>query len=330
VRAADLLDGLVHQRDFLRLILGQQIVDGDHLVEGFVVLWRGVPQRVQRDLERHHLLQPIDHDRHAVLALPPDDLLDLVAQLAGRRLRGLRLIPRVRHVVFHRVQEDVPDGQRHGREAEHDAEDRDGARRFHHEPGERAAVTTPQSRHPALLLAQRQHALEGHQDGGQEEVRRAPAEQHARAADHAEVFEAAEVGHHQRAVGDHGCACGGQRGEPGLLHRHGDARFGLLAAPLFEVTRHEDDAEVDAVADDDADQEARGRVQVADGEVGEAERPEHADGHGERHGQQRAEPQIEEENDAEDHGDAELSHVREVVLDLVVLLGAGDEIPPRG
>ena len=66
-------------------------------------------------------------------------------------------------------------------------------------------------------------------------------------------------------------------GLPGRSHgraqRLGD---GGAPTPLFEVARLVEDADVDAVAGDDADEKARRHVEVADDELGQAERPDQA------------------------------------------------------
>ena len=108
--------------------------------------------------------------------------------------------------------------------------------------------------------------------------------------------------------------------------RDPDALDDVRRAAGLEVARHVDDAEVDPVADDDAEEKPGGRVQAADRVVREAEGPGHADADRQGHHDQRADPQEVEKNDAEDHRHADQADVAQVVLDVPVLFGAGDEI----
>ena len=141
------------------------------------------------------------------------------------------------------------------------------------------------------------------------------------------MLEAAETRDDERAVRHHRGAGRGERGDPRLAVRDPDALDDVRRAARLEVARHVDDAEVDPVADDDAEEEPGGRVQAADRVVRETEGPGHADADREGHHDQGADPQEVEKDDAEDHRHADQADVAQVVLDVPVLLRAGDEIP---
>ena len=114
--------------------------------------------------------------------------------------------------------------------------------------------------------------------GGARRKRR-PTEEHAQAADDAELPEPAEVGEYERAVGSRGS----ERGDDGsgaASPERINERFldGSSAASLFRITCQEDDAEVDAVADDHRPEKRRVGIEAGDAERRERDQGEGANG----------------------------------------------------
>ena len=63
----------------------------------------GVAPSLELGLDRQHLVEPVDHDGHAVLTQPPDDLVDPIGELAGVGPIALALVAQLGHVVLHRI-----------------------------------------------------------------------------------------------------------------------------------------------------------------------------------------------------------------------------------
>ena len=80
------------------------------------------------------------------------------------------------------------------------------------------------------------------------------------------------------------------------------------AAALLEIARLVQDADVDPVAGDDADEEPGGDVEVTD-EICIAEGPDEADADGDPHDEERPQAHEVEEDDGEDEPEAR-SHRR--------------------
>ena len=143
-----------------------------------------------------------------------------------------------------------------------------------------------------------------------------PAEEHPARGDEAEVAERAEVGDEEREVR----RGRGERRDDRRLPRRADRRAkrlggGHAAPPLLEVPRLVEDADVDPVARDDADEKARGHVEVPDDELREAERPHEAHADGDPHHEERAQAHEVEEHRRQDERDAGRAHAEQVVPD---------------
>ena len=192
-----------------------------------------------------------------------------------------RLVAQLREVVLEGVRK--PPYEQDG------AEQHQGSARAHHGPrlllykaGETAHRPAPGDL-PGPGLPSEGGAVPEHQQRRQDREGRKPAQQHAQAADEPEMVEAPEIGDHEGTVGQSG---GRRRGDrrrervpKGDLHA---VPCVLSPQPLFLVSGHQDQAVVDAVPNDDGAQEGGLHVQVADAEVGQAERPEDADHHDKR------------------------------------------------
>ena len=234
------------------------------------------------------------------------------------------LIAQLREVVFERTSNHA--GQGHARDQRRGPGDGDHqgapAQQRARESGERSGgrrAADGASRRPAIAQED-QH--------GAEAVGGRPAEDHADTAHLPELPESPEAREGEAAVGDTGgqgrrqrrSGGGGQGDGHGLVDRASGRRVQLLA-----VASQQDDAEVDAVAEDDRAEERRVGVEVADGHRGDAK--------GERHAEQRGEEDIGQGEDApvvddDDQQDQHRAHQRDeldVRLERVVLLDrAGD------
>jgi hypothetical protein len=254
-------------------------------IEGRQLGRNGCLSRQQRHPQRLHVFELVDHDRHARGADVPGHL---VAQRAQANLLGPRRQVRAHRVqvVFHGVQGQPTNGQRQAGDRREPAERghlrREAGRERHERRAEVGAVASPalpegRGGGQAFGLDHRPEALDEHQQRRGDQEGRAPTQQHAGAADEAEVAEPAKVGHRQRAIG----RARGERCRQGRLpHLHDRLGERLLGrapgASQLEVARHEQQAEVDAVAGDDGEQEPGGDVEPPDGERGEPERPRHS------------------------------------------------------
>ena len=101
----------------------------------------------------------------------------------------------------------------------------------------------------------------------------------------------------------------------------------LPGAAFLQEAAQPDDAEVDAVARDDAEQERRRDVEVADRQLGEPERQRAADRDGDAERDQRARRAEEQQQHAQHQDDADAADVDDVAHHQVVFGHARDQIP---
>ena len=266
--------------DLVLLVLRQQVENGPDPVDG----------RIRDFLFGFFLVQhgPA-YARHLVQTVRQDD---------GRRLRyaeqgvdavvedplvgvAPRLVAQFREVVLEGVRE--PPYQQDGAQQHHRyARAHHGPRLFLYQVGETAHRTAPGDL-PGPGLPPEGGAVPEHQQRRQDGEGRKPAQQHAQAADEPEMVEATEISDHERAVGQAGGRRRGDRRRERVPEGDLHAVPGVLSTqPLFLVPGHQDQPVVDAVPYDDGAQEGGLHVQVADAEVGQAERPEDADDHDQR------------------------------------------------
>ena len=136
--------------------------------------------------------------------------------------------------------------------------------------------------------------------GGMSSTVDAPGEHHPQAADHAELAEAAELHGDERGVGDARRQRRRQRPPARPPQRHHQRLLdGLPLAARLEIAGQLDDAEVDAVADDDRAQERRVRVELGDAERRQAGQAEGVDRRQRQRQEQRrdaARPAVEEDD----------------------------------
>ncbi len=169
--------------------------------------------------------------------------------------------------------------------------------------------------------------LEQHHQRGQQRVGGQPAQHHAGAADDGEVAEAAEAAHGQGGVGGRRGGGRAHRGRVGAGQRDLDgADQRQPRAALLVETPQPDDAEVHAVAGDDAEQERGGNVKMAERQLGDAERggAPHRDRGTER--DQRAQRAIEQQHHAQHHQHAQAAHADDVAAHQIVLGASGQQI----
>ena len=277
------------QRRELRVLVGghevgQTVGRHERLARG----GRLPPALAQRARELARLLRRVGGDDQRALARAEDLARHVPGVVEVRRLRAVGL--GLAQVVLHRI-------------ALHEAHGRRGAERPPRAPRRRgttpgalgtshanSAAVAPSRCAPATRrAAARGPRSSSTSSGGTISVLTIQQRTIPVGGDEAEVAERAEVGDEQRSVGGRGGRGRDGRGLPGRVDRRTHRRVRVEpAAPLLEVARLVEDADVDAVARDDADEERRGDVQVADDELREPERPDEADGDGDRHDDDRA------------------------------------------
>ena len=176
---------------------------------------------------------------------------------------------------------------------------------------------------PACAAARRERRerRRQHQEGGE------PAEQDPDAADQAEVAKPAKIGGEQRGVRHRRRQRRGHGSAQAALHGRAQRRHRIDGLPpLLEVAREQDDAEVDAVPDDDGRQERRRQVQVTDAEAREGKRDHRAQ---RQRAQQRCDGgrRAEEQQHAQRHDHhREQGRPHHAAEQRVVLRGVGDDV----
>ena len=222
---------------------------------GLVVEGSILGGREQRDANGRNVLR--EH-----LADPPVEF--------ARAVLSALLIAQLREVVFERVRHDRR--QRSGCDHRGDGDDPKqylAAPEQHLGDGKQRPARRQRLRRPVLA-----HPLPEENQGWAIAVGCEPAQHHADATDEAELTEPAKSGQGQAGVGNPGGQRGRERGAKGGDHGFGHRVLRQIrggARALFAVTSQQNDAEVDAVADDDRAEKCRVRVEVPDGQRRDAE-----------------------------------------------------------
>ena len=243
---------------------------------------------------------------------------------------GVRVAAQLAHVVLERAARQVAAADDGGGDARSQRERQRRARPAAHHPHERRLEVRerdPLAGRVLALVAPQPQAFQQRGDRRHHGVGRQPAQRHPRRADDAEVLEAAKRADAQRGVRRRRRARRGQRRRVRAVERVRDRDLQRLpGAALLQEAAQPDDAEVDAVAGDDAEQERGRDVEVTDRELGEPEGQRAADGDGAAQRDQRARRAEEQQQHAQHQRDADAADVDHVAQHQVVLRHAGDQI----
>ncbi len=127
-------------------------------------------------------------------------------------------------------------------------------------------------------------------------------------------------GHEERQVRGRRGDRGDHRGLPRFTHGGPERKDdGDSPAALLEIARLIQDPHVDAVAGDDADEEARRDVEVPDHKLRDPERPDQSDADRDPHHEERPQAHEVKEHGRKDQDDAGRPDAQKIVTDAVVL-----------